>query len=956
MVKCDNLPHSEDRAGSLYSARMLRLSSLLLLCAAGLTAQQTINNASLGGRVTDASGAIVQGAGVSVRQVKTNITSSQQTNGNGRFLFPYLQIGDYEISVKKEGFQTSIRKATLTVGADFDLPFTLVVGQPAASVEVTGEAPLIENARTQIASTLSLTEVEELPLSGRNYFDVALFAPGVSPTNTAANQLFAETSAMPGQGLSVSSQRNFSNSFIIDGVSANDDAAGVAGTFVGLDVVEEFQVITSGGQAELGRALGGYMNVVTKSGGNNLHGDVYGYFRNRALNAANPLNNQVLPLTQAQYGASLSGPIRRDRTFFFANFEARDLNQAGLVTITTANVAAINARLLAIGYPGPQISTGDFRNPVHNENFFAKVDHHFNDSDQFSARYSLYHAESVNSRGAGGLSAPTASANLFDTDQTIAASNIYTVNPHLVNVTRAQFTNSNLAAPPSDPIGPAVSISGVASFGTLSGSPTGRVNRLYEGTDSISLQTGANSFKAGFDFLYNDDTITYPRSYRGSYSFSSLANFLTGTYNSSGYTQTFGVSQVHQTNPNTGFYAQDEYRVSPKLTLNVGVRYDVEWLRTIDTQNNVSPRAGFAWSPFASQKTVIRGGYGLFYDRIPLRPLANALLSAGNTALVGNLQQISISLTPGQTGAPVFPDILGTLTIPAGVFFNFSTMAPNIRSAYSEQGSFEIEQQVGKRGTLAVGFQHVRGLHLIASVNQNVPTCAAAGPNDGCRPNLTIGNVSQYSSAADSHYGGAHIQFVERPVSWGNYRVTYTWSKALDDVSEFFFSAPMNNYNIWQDYGCSDDDQRSRLAFEGTAHSPLSDGSTAAQKILHGWQFTTSFTGYSPLPFNITTGANTVQGTGARPTIGGVYIGRNLGEGHALLNLGFRLSRTFAITEKMRLQVLGEMFNALNHVNVATLNTTFGTGTYPTNPLPTFGQITAVNDPRAGQFGLRLSF
>ncbi len=265
------------------------------------------------------------------------------------------------------------------------MPFSLAIGQPGAKVDVTGDAPILENARTQIASTISQHEIQELPLSGRNYFDVALFVPGVSPTNTAANQLFAETSAMPGQGISIGSQRNFSNSFIIDGVSANDDAAGVAGTFVGLDVVNEFQVVTSGGQAELGRALGGYVNVVTKSGGNAMHGDVYGYFRNSALNAANALSNSVLPLTQAQYGASISGPIKRDKTFYFANFEARDLNQSGLATISTANVAAINARLAAVGYPGPPISTGNYRNPVHNENFFAKVDHHFSDADRGSA-------------------------------------------------------------------------------------------------------------------------------------------------------------------------------------------------------------------------------------------------------------------------------------------------------------------------------------------------------------------------------------------------------------------------------------------------------------------------------------------------------------------------------------------------------------------------------------------
>jgi hypothetical protein len=353
---------------------------------------------------------------------------------------------------------------------------------------------------------------------------------------------------------------------------------------------------------------------------------------------------------------------------------------------------------------------------------------------------------------------------------------------------------------------------------------------------------------------------------------------------------------------------------------------------------------------------VVRGGFGLFYDRIPLRPLANALLSAGNTTVVNNLQQLSISLSPTQAGAPVFPNILGSLTIPAGVLFNFSTMDPRMKNAYSQQGSVEIERQIGDNATLSVGYQHVRGLHLIISENQNVPSCTAVGTNNGCRPNPNFGNDSQYSSAADSHYDGAHVSFVQRPVKWGSYRVAYTYSKALDDVSEFFFSAPVNNFNIWQDYSRSDDDQRSRLAFEGTVHSSLANGTTAWEKLSHGFQFNTSLTAYSPLPFNITTGSNTIQGTGGRPTINGAFINRNAGEGFAILNLNLRLSRTFALTERVRLQALAEMFNSLNHVNVATLNGVFGAGVYPTSPSATFRQITAVNDPRTGQFALRLSF
>ncbi len=943
---------------SLTNVAFLSINiALLSFCAITAAAQESIQYGSISGRVEDGSGAVVQSAKVTSLQKDTNISSSVLTDKEGRFRFPYLSVGDYEIRVQHTGFADAARSVSVGAGSAFDFPFILHVASSESQVTVSGQSDLLDTARTQIAGTVTQAEVNSLPLNGRNFLDLALLIPGVSPTNTAANQLFAETSAVPGQGISIGSQRNFSNGFIIDGLSNNDDAAGLTGVFYGLDVVNEFQVVTSGGQAEFGRALGGYVNVVSKSGTNTLHGDAYGYFRNQRLDAANALAHVALPLTEAQYGASLDGPIVRDRTFYFVNFEQRELNQSGLTTIAPANVAAINAHLLAVGYPGPQISTGIYSNPVHNSNVFAKADHHFNDRDLFSARYSVYHVTSIHSRGAGGLSAESASANLDDTDQTVAISNVATLSSHLINETRGQFTNSSLQAPPADTIGPAVSISGVASFGTLSGSPTARMNKLGEVADNLSYQVGAHAIRVGTDFLYNDDVITFPRTYRGSYSFSSLANFLAGTYNTSGFTQTFANSVVAQTNPNAGFYAQDEWKVLPRLTLNLGMRYDLEFLRTIATNTrNFSPRGGFAWTPFASRKMVIRGSYGVFYDRIPLRPLANALLSAVNTTNPADLSQVSISLSPGQTGAPVFPNILSSLTLPPGVLFNFSTMDPHMRNAYSEQGSLEVERQIGAHSTLSVGYQHVRGLHLIISVNQNVPTCTAAGTNNGCRPNLTYGNDSQYSSLADSNYNGLHVSFVERPTAWSSYRISYTYSKALDDVSEFFFSAPINNFNIWQDYGRSDDDQRNRLVFSGTLRSPSGAANSGWERISHGFQLTTMLQYYSPLPFNITTGANTIQGTSARPTIDGAFISRNAGNGFDFVNLNARLSRSFRISESLRLQAMLEGFNLTNHLNGVTLNSVFGTGTYPTTPSSTFGQITAVDDSRALQLAVRLSF
>jgi hypothetical protein len=921
------------------------------------SAQQTINYATASGRVTDPTDAVVSGAEVAARNTETNLASTTTTDSEGRFRFPYLKPGPYEITVRAPGFADAARLVVLTVGAAFDLPISLSVASLETDIRVSEQQEMLETARTQVAGTVPQTEVSNLPVNGRNFLDIALLVPGVSPTNTASNQLFAETSAVPGQGVSVNSQRNFSNSFIVDGLSANDDAAGLSGIFYGFDVVSEFQVVTAGGQAEFGRALGGYMNIITKSGTNTLHGNLYGYFRNQRFNATNALSQTLLPVTQAQYGATLGGPIIKGRTFYFGNFEQRELNQSGLITIAPANVAGINSRLTAVGYPGPLISTGIYPNPVHATTTFGKIDHQFTSNDQFTIRHSLYDVHSGNSRGAGGLSAASASAGLDDTDQTVAVGNIATLSPHLVNETRGQFTHGNLKALPSDPIGPAVSISGVATFGTLSGSPTGRLNKLYEVVDNLSYQTGAHAIRVGAEFLYNDDTITFPRSIRGSYSFSSLANFLSGTYNNSGFTQTFNNFVVAQTNPNAGIYAQDEWKAGRHFTLNAGVRYDLQFLKTIVTDTkNVSPRVGFAWTPFGSQDTVIRGNYGLFYDRVPLRALANALLSANNTTDIGKLSQISISLSPTQTGAPVFPNILNSLTLPPGVLFNFSTMNRHMRNAYSEQGSLEVERQFGWNNTLSVGYQHVRGLHLIISVNKNVPTCVASGNNNGCRPNPNYGNNSQYSSLADSHYDGLHISWVQRPARWGNYRVSYTYSKALDNVGEFFFSSPIDNFNIWQDYGRSDDDQRHRLVFDGTIQSPVADAHTAWQQISHGFQLGTMLQYYSALPFNITTGTNTIQGTAARPMLNGAFISRNAGTGFDFFNVNARLARTFKASENVRLEATVEAFNLLNHVNGVALNGAFGTGTYPANPLPTFKRITAVADPRTLQFGLRLAF
>ena len=345
--------------------------------------------------------------------------------------------------------------------------------------------------------------------------------------------------------------------------------------------------------------------------------------------------------------------------------------------------------------------------------------------------------------------------------------------------------------------------------------------------------------------------------------------------------------------------------------------------------------------PTASRRTVVRGSGGLFFDRVPLRALANAMLSAGNTTDLSNLRQISVSLSPQQQGAPAFPDILPA-PVPSVTLPNLTTMDRRIENAYHARAASRSSISWGQSATLSAGYQYVRGRNLIIQVNQNVPACAASGSNNGCRPNANYANNNQYSSEAESTYHGVHVSFIQRPRAWAQYRVSYTLSKSMNNVGEFFFSAPIDPFDLSKDWARSDDDQRHRLFFNGAFDLPF-------RLTLSG-----AVQAYSALPFNITSGVTTIQGTPARPVVNGQFIERNAGTGTAFFTASAKLSRAFGISGPVQLETALEVFNLTNRANPIARNTNFGVGSYPSNPLPAFGQVTAVGDPRSVQLAVRL--
>ena len=937
---------------SKFGSPAIGLAMLCLIGSAAPARGQTSASATVTGIVHDSSELVVPGVAVDIRNHATNQVSSAVTDAGGRFRILYLPVGDYHLSAQLAGFTTVNVNLSLGVGDQIDVPIVLKVAAIEEIDTVSGNAPLVETRRTELASTITPHEVDSLPLNGRNYLDLALLAPNVSRTNLRSTDRFAETSAIPGTGVSVSGQRNLNNNFVVDGLSANDDAADLAGMYLSQEVVREFEVVTSGGGAEFGRASSGTISVVTQSGTNRPAGRAYEFFRNDRFDEQNPLATRKDPLNQNQFGLTFGGPILRDRTFWFGNLERTQQDRTGIVTIAPASVSAVNASLDAAGYRGPRITTGNFATGYTGTNAFLRVDHQAASGARLQMRYNVYNVTSANARNVSGLSDVSRGAALDDTDHNVAASLLSILSDRATNEVRAQYTHSRLGAPVNDIVGPAVTIAGSANFGTATSSPTGRDTDVMQVADTFTTVSKSHLIKAGVDLLYNRINITFPGALQGSYTFASLANFQRGIY--SQYQQAFGEPSLLQSNPNLALFAQDEWRPRADLTIDAGVRYDLQWLPQpirLDA-NNISPRLGVSYTPDHGN-TVIRASAGVYFDRIPLRATSNAIQRDGTK------YQTAV-LSFGQAGAPVWPAVLPSF--PAGVLVSISNINPDVPNQYNQQAGIQVERGLGGSLAAQAGYTYVRGHGILLSHNVNVPTLTAAQaaaqgvPNLG-RPNPNFGNISQYDALGDAWFNGLTLSLETRRASWGGVRLSYTLSKAEDDAGNAFFQTPQTQNDILADKGPSDNDQRHRLVVSGT----FGDGSsTALRRALGGVQFGWVYSYGTALPFNVVTGADNNNDTTVNDRPAGV--GRNSARMPCFADLtrtcgtatfDMRISRALTWSATNRIELMLEGFNLFNRANVVNVNNTIGNSAVPA---ATFQQVTAVGDMRQLQLGVRWSF
>jgi hypothetical protein len=972
--------------------KVVRLALLVALgfgLAPAAVIAQSASGADLEGTIRDDTGAALPGVTIVATNVDTGVQRTTFSNADGRYRLPALPVGPYTLTVSLEGFATVERTGLiLQIGQVATIDLVLPLAGLEETVTVTQAAPIVETGRTQVGAVVSRTEIDNLPINGRNFLDFSTTVAGVTGQQMSGQ----------GSGLSFNGQRSRSNNISIDGADSNGQLNGNTRLTLSQEAVREFQVVTSQFAPEFGRAGGGLVNIVSKSGTNLFAGNGFLFVRDESFDARNafvPAGQPKPQFERQNFGGTFGGPIVRNRTFFFGSVERVDRSESGVVSISDASVQAVNAALAARPIPGSNvrsISNGVYPISLETTLVSLKIDHSFNPNNNLAVRY-IYGKtleENAGGVGVGGLIDTSGGGGLDGEDQSLFLSWTRIFGSSMFSETRFQFAPRDLQQYANDAVGPRVTISGVATFGRNVNFPVLLNEDRYEFKQDFSIDRGRHFFKFGADVTRVNAFSSFPISFAGSFTFGSLATFLAGTPTT--FTQGFGNPAMDLPNTLVGLYWQDTFKVGNSLTLVYGLRYDYDGQPQGITRdpnnpveaplqtginrdkNNLAPRLGVTYDPFGDGRTVIRGGYGKFYDKIFLLVARNALIARQSVSLSGTAaaQRFALGAFPESQNLP--PGF--TLTRP-----NINIADPAIELPYNHQFNLGVERQVGTHWAAGANFVYVRGENLLRSDNinlgpptvltaQNAASLGVANPNPQQigrpyygttnRIDPLFNNVQQVSSASRSRYWG--LQFVlQKRMSHGlELRANYTLSEAKDDSSDFTQAEQPNDpYNRDAEFNFSAEHQRHRFTLTNVWELPFRSAQVdqpVARVLLADWVFASSWTMRSGAPRNPSVGAD-VNGDGNsgtdRPFIDGVIAWRNSFVGPDYRVIDVRLSKRIRTGGRTSLLVLAEAFNLLNRVNYGGVNMTWGTTLAARD---TYGTFTSANDPRQLQFGVKFEF
>ena len=912
--------------------KLLAVCFSALVFSAGAYAQAGLGSVS--GTVRDASGGVVPGANVIVTNDSKGIKRTLTTTDAGVFSAPALvPSGGYAISVSKTGFSNfDVRDFEITVGQNVDFKVTLQVGSATTMVDVTAEAPLVEDTKVGVTSTIGKDQILELPINGRRVDSFVLLTPAV--TNDGEFGLISFRGIAAGNAF-LTDGNDTTNSFY------NENAGRTRiGSQLSQDAVQEFQVLSNGFSAEFGRAMGGVINTVTKSGNNEVHGTGYWFFRNRTLEAADRYSNGLkAPEWRHTAGASVGGPLKKDKLFYFANFDYTNRNFPGQNRIVNNTITDPTGNFIPASNCVPSTAPGGptqaqctaainfiqkqmnvlVPRTYNQELGFAKID--WRPTDRNSFAFQMNYMRWVSPHGIQ-TQAVLTSGNMLGNNGNSTVQDKYgkaswtsVVTNNAVNELRFGWFKDRLSDPGASDLYPEtgplyITVAG-STLGAAQFTPrTYPSENRYQLVDNYSWTRGAHSVKFGFDYQTTQDWTDQLYNGNGGYAYSNVLNFAkdfsgntTGVKNFTNFSQQFGNPIKSLRTSDINFYAQDTWKVSRKVTFSYGLRYEKSWLPqptitnpdwpqtgSVPQQNkNFAPRVNLSYS--INDRTVIRAGYGMFYARIHGNLLDTLFLGNGR-------YQTAISAGPSVVGTPVFPNLLASGgNLPGGTISLQFADPKSFRAPYSQQGTLAVERQLTRDIAITASYIWSRGIAIFTQRDLNLGnpvgpytyTILDAANNTvgsyttpvfdfNLRQDKRYGKILQIENGGQSWYNALALQFVKRFSHGLMAQVNYTWSHAIDDanqqgaswnISSTFNNATFNgNYPL--DKGSSTLDQRHRASINWVWRPEFTKSTSAfAKYLVNGWELSGITTLASAHPISQTMNS---AGTGANAVFPGVTL------------------------------------------------------------------------------------
>ena len=990
----------------------------LLVCAQLVMSQATTGTIS--GIVTDSSGGVLSGATLTILNEDTGIARTAQTDAQGHYRAPLLALGRYKLTVSVEGFQTEIRSGiVLTVGREAVVNLALSVGAVSQTVEVSGEAPLVESTTSAVGGLVDERTIRELPLNGRSYDQLALLEAGVTSYGggtTNGGFLYGT-----GTRFSVAGSRSYNNSYLLDGMDINDSGngtpGGAAGTNLGVDAIREFKIVTSMFSAETGRATGAVISAVTKSGTNEYHGNLFHFIRNSALDALNffdvrnaPLPTPVPAFKRNQFGGTVGGPLKRDRTFFFGAYEGM---RERLAITQFATVPSVSAKqgILAGGrvvpvspaiqpflvlWPTPNgrdfgDGTAEFLSspsrPTNQDYSMVRVDHQLTDKHSIFGRYTF----DDDARRA--LTSVATSEDTLEARRQYATFQISSVlSSNLLNSLRfgvnrsVSYTDNlptdtipaGLSFVPGQPVG-VIGIGGraadasrtIANAGTTDTAPRFAYYSVLEAADDLTFISGRHSWKFGGNIKRMRDNTAQNTSLRGIYNFSNFDTVLTAT--PTNFTAVRPGQDAYR-----GFrqslyavFAQDDFRLNSRLTLNLGFRWEAASNPTDSrnlasrlfhvsdaaftrdevfleiTSKNFEPRVGFAWQANGSGKTVLRGGFGIFHDQV--LPVYYAVAVTKYPPFYERLAVAN----------PRFPD--GYLQLTTSGLVAINGVNPFLKTPAKNHYTLTVQQQLFGDMVLEVGYVGSKGTNVPRYAELNMrPYQLSNGQKvflaGAPRKNPFFDEIRPLMTDTNAHYDGLQVKFKRASSRNLQFQISYTYSKALDSASTVATAdnsreaqASLDPEEPARDKARASFDATNNLVINVGYPVPVKFNNSIATAILGGWELSGIATFADGQPFSARLGydrSNSLGGGRAdrpdlrpgfsqnpvleNPTADRWYdpnafsvpalgtfgnLGRNTLVGPGRANFDLSLVKRFQFSESRDFQIRAEFFNILNRAN-----------------------------------------